>query len=418
MTTQTIQQVLVVSENENLKVWISQLFAQMKLPWRMRHTCTLRATAPDFKISQQNLILLLWDRSPPSTLTDVTTRKTIERRSMESLVADIAKTGGESVLGKIAVLADQITRDDAFFFAELKIKQILCLPSKQSQWNETGSEFFLKLNNHLKKINEEKLSQEDLVVFQFEQSLSFWGRISDEQKMKVCDELLNTLGDNSRYSFLMAKRSLKEQKFQEAEKWYQRSMSKNPNFLEATSALADLYVLLGRHADALVLLEKLRAYNPKNFVRLTKMGQCYVSLGESSKAERLFEDALSVDEFYEDAREELGKLKCLSGEYEVAKSLLSRCKNTRKIASFLNGIGIKLVEAQKYEESIEYYRKAQYVLPGNEAAHLLLFNIGLAYSKWGKKLEAQKFARLALAREPNYAKATHFLMNIEQKTAA
>jgi tetratricopeptide (TPR) repeat protein len=418
MTTPTRLQVLFICENDELRTWALNLTAKLKLPWRVKVACSLRATAPDFQMKEQDMILVLWDRTLPSSIQEIAHRKNIQRRSMESVLMDLFHFGGQQLLQKTVVAADQLTRDDAFFLAELKVQNILSLPSKTSHWSELGSKFLNRCHSYIAGLKTEKLSPEESAVYQFEQSLTFWNRLSDEKKMQVCDELLNVLGDSSRYCSLMAKRAQKEQKYADAEKWYQRAIGKNPNFLEATSALAELYMLLGRHKDALILFEKLKAYNPKNFVRLTKMAQCYVALQETAKAEKLLEDALSIDEFYEEAREELGKIKCLTGEYEIAKNLLSRSRNTRKIASFLNSIGIKMVEDRKYQESIEYYRKAQYVLPGNDSAHLLLFNIGLAYAKWGKQVEAQKFAKLALVREPNYTKATVFLESIQRLNAA
>ena len=68
-------------------------------------------------------------------------------------------------------------------------------------------------------------------------------------------------------------------------------------------------------------------------------------------------------------------------------------------------MGVKLVENKKFKEAISHYTNAQYVLPGNEQSHFLLFNIALAFAKWGHLAAARHFARLALVKEPDYQKA-------------
>ena len=81
-------------------------------------------------------------------------------------------------------------------------------------------------------------------------------------------------------------------------------------------------------------------------------------------------------------------------------------------------MGIRLVESRRFAESIEHYKRAQYVLPGNDSGHQLFFNIGLAYAKWGRLAEARKYIRLALIREPSYDKAVNLLKSIDERLSA
>ena len=114
-------------------------------------------------------------------------------------------------------------------------------------------------------------------------------------------------------------------------------------------------------------------------------------------------------------REDLARVKLALNDYEAAKLLLEHCGDVTKVASYLNAYGIQLVRAGRYEESIEHYKKAQMVLPTNTNRHQILFNIGLAYAKWGRFPDARQYAQLALAREPNYAKAAQLLRTMEDR---
>ena len=77
-----------------------------------------------------------------------------------------------------------------------------------------------------------------------------------------------------------------------------------------------------------------------------------------------------------------------------------------------------MVAQAKFRQSIDHYKKAQLVLPGNEQSHLLFFNIGLAYAKWGKYKEARQYVNLALIRQPDYLKASQLLQKIDERVSA
>jgi Tfp pilus assembly protein PilF len=53
------------------------------------------------------------------------------------------------------------------------------------------------------------------------------------------------------------------------------------------------------------------------------------------------------------------------------------------------------------------------VLPQQDKGPLLFYNIGLCYSRWGKKDMAREFLKIALIKEPNYRKARKLLSQLE-----
>lgn len=410
--------VLVVGEDETIRDWLRSAFKASGVAARLRYTCPLRVCSPENLLAEQDIVVVLWDHARPLTMEEILARTAVTERSSESVMCDIETHAGEAKLRRTVAVGRQVTREDAVFLAEYHCKLVFPLPEKASQWEAEGVEFVKRILKVHESESDRARTPDELAIHRFRQLLSCWERISDEAKMEATEGLLRALGDSSRYAELVAQKCLKEHDTVGAEQWLRRSISKNPNYLHALQMLADLHMQTGHHADALPLLEKLKANNPRNFRRLTKIGRCHFALGDYSKAEKAFSDALSIDEFYPEAREELGKVKCVLGDYAAAKVLLSRSNNGRKLATFLNAVGIRLVEQRRYPESIEHYKKAQYVLPGNESSHLLFFNIGLAYAKWGRLAEAVKYIRLALIREPCYERAATLLKSLQERGQA
>lgn len=410
--------ILIVGEDEPVRDWLRAALKAAGIPCRVRTSCGLRVCAPENQLAEQDLIVLCWQRTNPVALPDVLARQAITERSMESVVCDIETHAGESKLRRIAVVGRDIRREDTVFLAEYDCRLVFPLPEKQAQWAAEGAVFVKRLMRLHETETETAAHPEELAIQRYKQLLAVWDRVGDERRMESTESLLRALGDSARYAELIAQKCLKEKDPVGAEKWLRRAVAKNPNYLKALQALADLHMHQGAHAEALPLLERLKANNPRNFRRLSKIGKCHFAMGEYAKAEKAFSDALAIDEFQPEAREELGKIKCVQGDYEAAKVLLARSNNGRKLATFLNAIGIKLVEQKRYAESIEHYKNAQFVLPGNEASHLLFFNIGLAYAKWGRLAEAQKYIRLALVKEPCYERAAALLKSLQDRSPA
>jgi|GEM_PF-609032 len=410
--------ILVVGEEEQTLGWLRGALKDAGVVCRLRTCHPLRVSAPESQLGEQDLVILLWEHTPPISMEEILGREAISTRSMESVVCDIETHAGEARLRRTVAIGRDIKREDAVFLAEYHSRLVFPLPEKFSQWPAEGPEFVKRLLRVHESESETSRNPEELAVHRFRQMLTCWERISDETRMEATESLLRALGDSSRYAELIAQKCVKEKDNVGAEQWLRRAIAKNPNYLQAMQALADLHMSLGNHAEALPLLERLKANNPRNFRRLARIGKCHFAAGDFAKAEKVFSDALAIDEFYPEAREELGMTKVVMGDYDSAQRLLARSPNGRRIATFLNAMGIRMVEQKRYAESIEHYKKAQAVLPGNDASHLLFFNIGLAYARWGKPTDALKYIRLALIREPCYERAAALLKTLTERGAA
>lgn len=420
---QKVLKVLVVGDSEELGTWLSQLVKQGQLMWRLRFSCNLRITAPETQASQQDVIIVLWDRQPRVTFHEVLNRKSIEYRSVEGVIRELAgegagSQGSASLLRRTVVVGRGLTREDTIFLAEHQMGALFSLPDAKVAWARHGTHIVRRVEaQHLMEVAR-KHSAEERIVGRFLEMLGVWDRVSDELQMKATDQLLRVLGDSSRYAELLARKCIAERNFKGAEQWLRKAIGKNPNYLSAMQLLADVYFELGKLEKCLELLEKLRDNNPRNVQRLVKMARCYVRMGEYDKADKVLSDALCIDEFYEEARDELGRVKVVLGDYEAARVLLRLTRSNSDLAHFLNKMGIDLVAKARFSESIAHYKKAQFVLPGNEQSHLLFFNLGLAYAKWGRFAEAKRYVDLALIRQPGYAKAIDLLAKIDERLSA
>lgn len=410
--------VLVTSLDSDITNWVVSFAKTRKLPWRIQCCEPLRIGVPDIQVAQQDVVIVAWDRPNQIEVSSVFEKKEPTHRSLEGMLYELDKLGGENLCKRVIVMGKNLTREDTMFLAEYGVKHIVPLNSKRSRWMESEEELEKRVVKVMDDALSAKHSPEEKVTARFLEMLPFWTKLSDENKMENTELLLRCLGDSPRYFELMARKCMVEGELQGAEKWLERAVTRNPNFLRALHLLADIYIMTNRFNDALVILEKLKASNPRSLKTLTKMGRCYAARNEPMRAEKYLSDAIIIDEFCKEAREELGKVKFCLKEFELARELFSQSSSPRPLAAYFNKIGIDLVQEGKYGASIEHYRWAQFVLPGNEQSHLLFFNIALAYAKWGRLKEAVSYARLAKVRAPEYDKAVALLKKLEERSAA
>jgi tetratricopeptide (TPR) repeat protein len=381
----------------------------------IRRCGTLRLGSPDASLNGVSAVILVWENNPLQDWKTLLDQTAPSHRSSEGIICDIATQHGDQLLRRTAILAKSLSREEVTFLGEFGVGCVQPLTSRKADWDQDCSKFTQRLGKLIALENDDGGNPSERSARRFERALQNWSTSGDQQKMEVSDDLLKNLGDTARYCELMARRAQRDNDLNAAEQWLRRAIDKNPNYLRALQGLADLHMERGQLREALALYEKLRLNNPRNPMRLAKIAECHLALGELEHADKAFSRALSLDEHSMQAREDLARIKLALGDYEAAKLLLEHCGDITRVASYLNAYGIQLVRAGKYAESIEHYKKAQMVLPSNTSRHQILFNIGLAYAKWGKFGEARQYAQLALAREPNYAKAAQLLRTMEDR---
>jgi tetratricopeptide (TPR) repeat protein len=408
---------LLVGDDLERIVILSNALKQV-FPQSTVHRCeTLRLGCPEVPIRSLSALILLWENNPLQDWKALLNQSSPSRRSSEGIISDIASHYGDDILRRTAVLAKGLSREEVTFLGEFGIGFAHPLSAQKAQWKQDCLKFSQRVERLVATENDDGGTPAERSVRRFERVLQNWSATSDEEKMAASDELLKHLGDSARYCELMARKAQLDNDPKATTQWLRRSIDKNPNYLRSLQRLADHYMEQGNLQDALELYEKLRLNNPRHPGRLVKIAQCNVALGRLEKADSAFSRALSIDEHDTFVREDLARVKVALDDYESARILLEHCGDISRVAAYLNAYGIQLVRAGRYEESIEHYKKAQFVLPSNTNRHQILFNIGVAYARWGKLIEARQYAYLALAREPGYLKAVQLLRTVEDKLA-
>lgn len=202
---------------------------------------------------------------------------------------------------------------------------------------------------------------------------------------------------------------------QEALRLWHKALELNPNYFRTYNNLVEFYRRNQLFDKAIDLLRKMHVLNNNSIARMVKFGEMHVAMQQDDRAEHYFVQALDKDKFCSAALNGLAEVRFRQGHLEEARDLLARSTIAYKVAAYLNKCGVDLVQQNKYQEALEHYSKAQFVLPNQEKGPMLFFNIGLCYSRWGKPEMAAEFLKIALIKEPNYSKAQRLLEQVQNK---
>jgi tetratricopeptide (TPR) repeat protein len=410
-----VKRILVVGSDARLTQWLRDAIKAAALPWRVRVTDPLRIGTPDCDLLSHDLVIMQWIPTEAVSLDDLLHRTVPVTRSPEGVMLDLDSFGGEEFRQKTVVMSFALRREDTVLLAEQGISHVISLPARQALWEALSQSAVRRLQKIMHEVDLSLENETEREINRFLVLLKAWGQLSDEARMDATDKLLSVLGDSARYAEMMARKSFRENDVAASERWLLRAIGKNPNYLQAMSLLAQVYLHAKRYSDAFAIMQKLHMNSPRNLERITAMGECLVAMNEFDKAEKYFQEALKIDEFHPAAREGLGKVKCVLGDYNSARTLLAHARNHRDLAVFLNLLGVQYVDKRQFEKAVHHYKRAQYVLPSNDQGHQVFFNIALAYLKWGKIAQALSYARLAVTRDPRYEKAVKLVEHIEGK---
>lgn len=184
---------------------------------------------------------------------------------------------------------------------------------------------------------------------------------------------------------------------------YESAANNADMYLEPLRKLAELATELGDHRSCLTYLEKLDRLSPLNAERKVSMGEIHLNMGNSRKAEELFEAA--VAQVTKDALNQIGaisgRIAVIYAEKDPARSevFLRRALDskgkflTRDDIKLFNQLGISLRQQGKWREAIDEYQRALKVAPDDEN---LYYNMGMAYAEGKLFREARQSMVLAL----------------------
>jgi Tfp pilus assembly protein PilF len=185
------------------------------------------------------------------------------------------------------------------------------------------------------------------------------GELSAETQVQICMTMAQTLENNGQEA--------------EAIVQYEKARSLDPDLKQATRRLAVLYDRQGDQERALAEYQQALKDSPHDATVYNDLGYCYYCRGKWAEAEQNFRAALREDAKHQRA---------------------------------WNNLGMTLAQQQRYVESMQAFSKA--VRPAE--AHC---NLAFILTAQGKRFEAQREYRQALALEPDLQIARTALGKLE-----
>jgi len=135
----------------------------------------------------------------------------------------------------------------------------------------------------------------------------------------------------------------------------------------------------GQVAEAMVQFNAAHQLSPQNLGRLCLIGEIALGEGNREAAQKAFRDSLQID-----PQDPLATL----GAEAAAGTLRLRPTGADSVAismaGILNGRGVALVRAGKFNEGIASYHAALGVLQRQDMMARVAFNVGLAFLRWQK----------------------------------
>ncbi|MCX6117025.1 MAG: hypothetical protein NT027_05765 [Proteobacteria bacterium] len=320
------------------------------------------------------------------------------------------------VSNKIIVLTTNPIHEDVVYFSELGIRRIVRIRNRDKDLEVCQRE----LNQHV--ADALNLNQKATTESLWRKILAAIDRLPDAPEEEILQRLEQNIQklsqgskENAREIDATASLLFKRNDTSKAFKYWEHALQSNPNYFRTYNNMIAAHRKLGQHYEAYMLLQKMQMLNRSCISRLVALGETQLALNDDRKAEHYFQSAIEKDGWCSGALNGMADIKFRRGELESARELLERSNVAYRYATKLNLMGIEMVKLDRFDEALEHYSKAQYVLPQQEKGPQLFFNIGLCYSRWNKPNMAKEFLKLALVKEPNYKKAQKLLEALEAK---
>ncbi|WP_165174872.1 response regulator [Desulfovibrio sp. ZJ369] len=233
------------------------------------------------------------------------------------------------------------------------------------------------------------------------------------EALAACQKILEFKPDSSAAYLVIGdtQRALRE--YDKARVAYETAASSAELYLAPLQRLAEMYGELGDKAMQLRYLQKLDSISPLNVNRKVSLGEIHLSMGESEKAEELFDKA--VAQVTKDAMAGIsslsGRIAAIYADHDPAKaekflrnSLQVKGKFLSKsdIALF-NQLGISLRKQGRWKDAISEYKRAIKIAPDDEN---LYYNVGMAFAEGADFLQAKANLLKALELNPDVPRAS------------
>ena len=269
------------------------------------------------------------------------------------------------------IYSKRMSPEDVSLAHELGFHDIIAMPFERE-----------KIKQQIKEILEKELNldpQEKLL-----RKIEMYGPEQPMEAFKLFKESLFKQGPLQTRAFLStALVYINLGKFDKAEKCISDALTNDPTSMRGLQLHAKLLSRLGKHEEAIAVLEKLNIQSPKNIGAKINLGSAYLQGDRLEDAKRVFGEVLRVDKDNQDCKDQLAGIAFKEGDFTLAEQLIAETENGNELARMFNNLAISLVAKGEFERGIVTYLNAMRLLADKARLYLLQYNLGLAYKKKG-----------------------------------
>lgn len=192
--------------------------------------------------------------------------------------------------------------------------------------------------------------------------------------------------------------------------FYERNLRFAPQSVKLLNNLALIRKDMGKHGEAISLLEKARLIDPTYVITYNNLANSYEEIDNHEKAAQLYKEAIKIDPDYSEAYCNLGVVYIKLGEKEKAIPLFKKAAeiNPYNVKAH-NNLGSIYKENGNYKEAIGLYRRVIKIAPHYSGAY---YNLGIVYAEIGEKEKAITEFKKAVELNPRNPRAYNNLGNL------
>jgi len=197
---------------------------------------------------------------------------------------------------------------------------------------------------------------------------------------------------------------------EEAIAFYEKTISLNPQHLEAQQNLGNLFAVNGNFAAAISCYQEVLKLNPQSASLHNNLGNCFLAINQITEAISAYEKAISLNPNYPEAIYNLGNAWRLKGDLAAAKKYYEKTISWQpNFTEAHNNLGLVLQEEGCLTAAIDCYQQAIALNPNYPKA---LNNLGNAFAEQKELEKALSYYQKALDLNPEYIEAYNNLGNV------
>jgi len=186
-------------------------------------------------------------------------------------------------------------------------------------------------------------------------------------------------GDDAQTYYSQAQELESLSRYEDAEKLMLESLRVRPDWAEAYSALAHIYVQAGKCGEAVQALKRALEINPGSWVAQLNLAKLQSRLGNRLEAQQNFLRAIKLNPANSEAHYELAGCYSEEGKYDLAVEELRQAIELKPdyFAAY-NDLGVAYYRQQKFAAALEPLSKAVSIRPDSAIAY---GNLGMTHLK-------------------------------------